>query len=191
MGAGLAALAIETRRLYSDLLHRSEFDLLTDIHNRFSLEKHLDALIDEARQTAGIFGLIYIDLDEFKQVNDQYGHQVGDLYLQEVAVRMKQPAAARRHAGAAGRRRVCRAGSDGAQPLRTLRRSLLRLERCFDEPFAVAGLCDCMARQAWASPSTPRTPSPETACCDAADAAMYKAKNAQNGKARTLRPAES
>ena len=49
-GCGLAALAIETRRLYSDLLHRSEFDLLTDIHNRFSLEKHLDTLIEEARQ---------------------------------------------------------------------------------------------------------------------------------------------
>ena len=43
MAARLATLAIETRRLYSDLLHRSEFDLLTDIHNRFSLEKHLDA----------------------------------------------------------------------------------------------------------------------------------------------------
>ncbi len=75
MAAGLATLAIETRRLYSDLLHRSEFDLLTDIHNRFSLDKHMDALIDEARQKAGIFGLIYIDLDEFKQVNDLYGHQ--------------------------------------------------------------------------------------------------------------------
>ncbi len=47
--AGLAALAIETRRLYSDLLHRSEFDLLTDIHNRFSLEKRMDAQIEEAR----------------------------------------------------------------------------------------------------------------------------------------------
>ncbi len=87
--AALATLAIETRRLYSDLLRRSEFDLLTDIHNRFSLEKHLDQKIDHARLNAGIFGLIYIDLNEFKQVNDVYGHQVGDLYLQEVASRMK------------------------------------------------------------------------------------------------------
>ena len=56
-------MAIETRRLYSDLVHRSEFDLLTDIHNRFSLDKHLEHQIREARETAGIFGLIYIDLD--------------------------------------------------------------------------------------------------------------------------------
>jgi diguanylate cyclase (GGDEF)-like protein len=71
-------------------LRRSEFDLLTDIHNRFSLEKRLDAQIEVARQDAGIFGLIYIDLNKFKQVNDQYGHHIGDLYLQEVARRMKQ-----------------------------------------------------------------------------------------------------
>jgi len=48
----LLTLAIETRRLYSDLLHRSEFDLLTDIQNRFSLEKHMAALIQSARETA-------------------------------------------------------------------------------------------------------------------------------------------
>ncbi len=90
MAAGLATLAIETRRLYSDLIHRSEFDLLTEIHNRFSLENNLDRQIVHARQTAGIFGLIYIDLNDFKQVNDVYGHQIGDMYLQEVVIRMKR-----------------------------------------------------------------------------------------------------
>ena len=39
MAVALTALAIETRHLYSDLLHRSEFDLLTDVHNRFSLAR--------------------------------------------------------------------------------------------------------------------------------------------------------
>jgi predicted signal transduction protein with EAL and GGDEF domain len=60
--AALASVAIETRRLYSDLRRRSEFDQLTDIHNRFSLEAHLDSLMDEARRETAIFGLIYIDL---------------------------------------------------------------------------------------------------------------------------------
>jgi diguanylate cyclase (GGDEF)-like protein len=90
MAAALSALAIETQRTYSDLRHRSEFDLLTDVHNRFSLDKQLDNLMEEARQNAGMFGLIYIDLDEFKQINDLYGHQVGDRYLQEVALRMQR-----------------------------------------------------------------------------------------------------
>jgi diguanylate cyclase (GGDEF)-like protein len=87
--AHLFSLAVETHRLYSDLHHRSEFDLLTDIHNRFSLERALDASIVAAKQSGARFGLIYLDLDKFKQVNDRYGHHIGDLYLQEVARRMK------------------------------------------------------------------------------------------------------
>jgi diguanylate cyclase (GGDEF)-like protein len=90
MAAELATLAIETSRLYSDLVYRSEFDLLTDVQNRFAMEKTLDAMIQTARETAGIFALIYIDLNEFKQVNDLHGHLVGDLYLQEVSRRMKR-----------------------------------------------------------------------------------------------------
>jgi diguanylate cyclase (GGDEF)-like protein len=89
MAAELATLAIETSRLYSDLVRRSEYDLLTDAQNRFAMERTLDSLILQARQTAGIFGLIYVDLNEFKQVNDVHGHLVGDLYLQEVTLRMK------------------------------------------------------------------------------------------------------
>ncbi|MGD0547174.1 MAG: GGDEF domain-containing protein, partial [Terracidiphilus sp.] len=89
-GARLATLAIETRRLYSDLRRRSEFDLLTDIPNRFAMETFMDLQIEEARQHRGNLGLIYIDLDKFKPVNDTYGHHVGDLYLQAVALRMSR-----------------------------------------------------------------------------------------------------
>jgi diguanylate cyclase (GGDEF)-like protein len=136
MAVALTALAIETRRLYSDLVHRSEFDLLTDIHNRFSLEKHLDRQIEEARQNAGIFGLIYIDLDKFKEVNDRYGHQMGDLYLQEVALRMKRQLR--------GVDMLARLGGDEFAALLPHVRNrarveeiALRLERCFQEPFIV------------------------------------------------------
>jgi len=138
IGARLATLAIETRRLYSDLVHRSEFDLLTDIHNRFSLDKRLEEQIEESRQTAGIFGLIYIDLDEFKQVNDIYGHQVGDLYLQEVARRMKRQL--RSHD------LLARLGGDefaalvvGVPTRAGVEEIAMRLERSFDAPFTVEG----------------------------------------------------
>ncbi len=88
--AGLATLAHETSHLYADLVHRSEFDLLTDVENRFSFDRHLENAVFAARQTAGVFGLLYVDLNEFKQVNDNYGHRTGDLYLQQVALRMKR-----------------------------------------------------------------------------------------------------
>jgi diguanylate cyclase (GGDEF)-like protein len=136
LGARLATLAIETRRVYADLRHRSDFDLLTDISNRFTLDKHLDALIEGARHKASIFGLIYIDLDKFKVVNDTYGHHIGDLYLQKVALRMKHQL---RSADL-----LARLGGDEFAALVPTARSraeveevALRLERCMDEPFHI------------------------------------------------------
>lgn len=138
MGTGLATLAIETRKLYSDLLRRSEFDLLTDVHNRFSLEKRLDTQIEVARQNAGIFGLIYIDLDEFKQVNDQYGHHIGDLYLQEATRRMKLQLRAHDL--------LARLGGDEFAVLLPVVRNRAdveeisqRLEHCFEAPLVLGG----------------------------------------------------
>ena len=90
MAAGLAFLAIESRRVYSDLFHRSEFDLLTGLHNRFSFERRVRTALEEAHQQGGIHGIIYIDLDQFKAINDRYGHRVGDMYLQEASLRMKR-----------------------------------------------------------------------------------------------------
>ena len=177
MVSGLAELGIETRRLYSDLLHRSEFDLLTDIHNRFSLDKHLDTLIDEARRKASIFGLIYIDLDEFKQVNDTYGHQAGDLYLQEVAERMKQQLR--------GNDTLARLGGDEFAALITTVRNRAgaeeiaqRLERSFDEPFTVEG-CVLHGSASFGIALYPEDGATKDSLLNAADAAMYTAKNAK------------
>jgi diguanylate cyclase (GGDEF)-like protein len=177
VGAGLATLAIETRRLYSDLLHRSEFDLLTDIHNRFSLDKHVEQFIEEARRTASIFGLIYIDLDEFKQVNDNHGHHIGDLYLQEASRRMKHQLR--------GGDQLARLGGDEFAALLPEVRNRAeveeiakRLEHCFDSPFSVDGV---VVR---GSASLGIALYPEDGCSKnslltAADAAMYRCKHAK------------
>ena len=175
MAAALSSLAIETRRIYSDLRHRSEFDLLTDTHNRFSLDKHLDSLIEEARLNASIFGLIYIDLDEFKQINDLYGHQVGDRYLQDVAVRMKRQL--RPHD------LLARLGGDEFAVLVPVVRSRAeveeiaqRLERSMDEPF----LIDRYNIKGSASVGISLYPEDginKDSILDAADAAMYVTKH--------------
>ncbi len=175
LGARLASLAIETRRLYSDLLHRSEFDLLTDLHNRFSLDKLLEARIELARLNAGMFGLIYIDLDEFKQVNDLYGHQVGDLYLQAVSLRMKHQVRSNDL--------LARLGGDefaalvSVVPSRSgIEEIAQRLERCFDEPFAVDGyILRGSASVGFAV--YPEDGATRDSLLSAADAAMYVAKH--------------
>jgi diguanylate cyclase (GGDEF)-like protein len=180
MGAGLASLAIGTRRLYSELVHRSEFDLLTDIQNRFSMEKHLDTLINETRPGAGMFGIIYIDLDGFKQVNDQYGHDVGDLYLQNAAARMKhqlRPADT-----------LARIGGDefavlvpDVQSRADVEEIAQRLDRCFEMPFTAHH----HVLQGSASVGIaiyPEDASDKDTLLMKADHAMYVAKNARKVK---------
>jgi diguanylate cyclase (GGDEF)-like protein len=175
MGTKLAALAIETRRLYADLHHRSEFDQLTDIHNRFSLEKYIGSLIEESRDTAGVFGLIYIDLDQFKQVNDVYGHRVGDLYLQEVAERMKRQL---RSADM-----LARLGGDEFAAVLPLVGSRAqadeiahRLERSFDAPFSVNGY-ELRGSASVGIALYPEDGVTKDSLLSAADAAMYVSKH--------------
>jgi diguanylate cyclase (GGDEF)-like protein len=179
LGTGLAKLTIETSNLYRDLVYRSEFDLLTDIPNRFSLEKQLDTQIEEARASAGVFGFIFIDLDRFKQVNDQYGHYVGDLYLQAVAQRMKRQL----RPGDM----LARLGGDefavvapAVRGRTEVEEIASRLERCFDEPFAAEG------RIIYGAASVGIALYPEDATnrdglLSTADAAMYAAKQSRKG----------
>jgi diguanylate cyclase (GGDEF)-like protein len=179
VGAGLATLAIETSRLYSDLVHRSEFDLLTDIPNRFSLEKHLSATISEARCSARIFGFIFIDLDRFKQVNDQYGHQVGDIYLQEAALRMK-------HQLRPGDTLARLGGDEFAVVVAAVHnRSDVheiahRLEHCFDNPFAVGGH-DVHGSASVGIAIYPEDADSADSLLKTADAAMYIVKQSRHG----------
>jgi len=173
-GAGLATLAIETRRLYDDLLHRSEFDLLTNTHNRASLDKKMDARIEIARQSAEIFGLIYIDLDDFKQINDVFGHQAGDIFLNEVARRMRQQL----RPGDV----LARLGGDEFVVLVPVARSradveeiALRLERSFDDPFDASG-CVLQGAASVGLALYPEDGSTKDSLLSAADAAMYVTK---------------
>ncbi|SPE30677.1 putative Diguanylate cyclase [Candidatus Sulfotelmatomonas gaucii] len=182
MAAELATLAIETSRLYSDLVHRSEFDLLTEVQNRFAMEKTLRSHIHAARQSAGIFGLIYIDLNEFKQVNDVYGHQAGDQYLQEVTRRLK------------GQLRpgdtLARLGGDEFAILVSRVRNrpaveeiAARLERCFDEPFKGDGY-ELRGSASIGIALYPEDANSADSLLRAADAAMYAAKYTRPGRSR-------
>jgi diguanylate cyclase (GGDEF)-like protein len=145
VGARLAMLAIETRTLYSDLRRRSEFDLLTDTCNRFSLGKRMEAELVAADATGDMFALIYLDLDKFKQVNDRHGHRTGDRYLQEVVLRLKQQLRDCDMLARIGGDEFAvfvprvRGGRGDAEDIAG------RLKRCFDEPFKIEGRSLCGA----------------------------------------------
>jgi diguanylate cyclase (GGDEF)-like protein len=177
--AALTSLAIETSQLYSDLVHRSEFDLLTDLQNRFSMEKTFDAMILKARLSAGAFGLIYIDLDAFKQVNDVHGHLIGDLYLQEAARRMKRQL----RPGDT----LARLGGDEFAALVSAVRNrneveeiAQRLKNCFDQPFDLES-CTLQGSASIGTALYPDDADTKDGLLHAADAAMYKKKHARYG----------
>lgn len=68
---------------------RALTDELTGIYNRRCLSEQIDKLIDRARAAGLTLALILIDVDLFKGINDELGHQVGDLVLQAFAQRLR------------------------------------------------------------------------------------------------------
>jgi diguanylate cyclase (GGDEF)-like protein/PAS domain S-box-containing protein len=65
------------------------YDALTELPNRRLLSDRMNRAIASARRSGNYGALMFIDLDNFKPVNDRYGHSVGDLLLVEVARRLK------------------------------------------------------------------------------------------------------
>jgi diguanylate cyclase (GGDEF)-like protein/PAS domain S-box-containing protein len=64
-------------------------DSLTELSNRHHFDKKFEEAVSNANRTKNSFGLLLIDMDKFKPVNDTYGHSVGDALLVEVAKRLK------------------------------------------------------------------------------------------------------
>jgi diguanylate cyclase (GGDEF)-like protein len=178
--AGLIALAIETRRLYSDLQHRSEFDLLTELHNRFSLEQRLAEMIERTKAEKSCFGLIYIDLDGFKLINDHYGHQIGDRYLQQVTLRMKHQLRPNDI--------MARLGGDefavllyNAATHEEIHSVVARLDGCFSNPFQVDGN-QIHGAASFGVALFPIDGSSQDSLLNSADAAMYVAKHERRAR---------
>jgi diguanylate cyclase (GGDEF)-like protein len=75
---------VDARRQVRELRHVVHTDRLTGIGNRQLVEGRLHAVIAECAHTKSSAGLLFMDIDHFKQVNDTYGHIVGDKALRMV-----------------------------------------------------------------------------------------------------------
>src|SRR4026209_242949 len=65
-------------------------DALTGLHNRRYMESHLGALAEQASTRGKPLALMILDIDYFKSINDNYGHDAGDDVLREFAVRVRK-----------------------------------------------------------------------------------------------------
>jgi diguanylate cyclase (GGDEF)-like protein/PAS domain S-box-containing protein len=88
--AAQVATAMERMDLHEQLRYMAQYDTLTRLPNRQLFHDRLDSALARADRNGVGFSLLYLDLDQFKQVNDLHGHAAGDLLLHEVAERIKQ-----------------------------------------------------------------------------------------------------
>jgi diguanylate cyclase (GGDEF)-like protein/PAS domain S-box-containing protein len=79
------ATVMNARRRLSELHHMAQTDPLTTLGNRLHVQGRLHAAIADLKYTQNAVGLLFMDIDHFKNVNDTYGHNVGDKVLCMVA----------------------------------------------------------------------------------------------------------
>jgi diguanylate cyclase (GGDEF)-like protein len=83
--SGIGLVREQLARQTDELAHAAAVDPLTGLFNRRYLETRLDAEIERSRRTSRPVSLLMLDIDTFKAVNDQLGHQRGDAVLRKVA----------------------------------------------------------------------------------------------------------
>ncbi|MCK7595553.1 diguanylate cyclase domain-containing protein [Pseudomarimonas salicorniae] len=84
------AAAIERNRLHARLERLAHFDALTGLPNRSLLIDRVEVAIARAERHGHQLALLFVDLDGFKQINDERGHAAGDRLLQETAHRLQR-----------------------------------------------------------------------------------------------------
>lgn len=81
--------AINKRKSEKRVEHLAYHDPLTGLPNRHLLQDRLEQVLARIKRRSGFGALMFLDLDNFKTINDSLGHSVGDLLLQEVAKRLR------------------------------------------------------------------------------------------------------
>lgn len=162
-------------------------DSLTRLPNRALFQQELEHAVSRARSSTGKVGLLMLDVDHFKQINDMLGHDAGDLFLQAFAERLR--------GSVRSSDLVARLGGDEfAVILRELRDedeiqdAVERVMRRLREPFIHAGrILDCRATIG-ACVYPDQSDDPDELLKNA-DIALYAAKDAGRSRVMVYRPA--
>jgi len=183
---------ISERRLASEQLaeaqerlsHIAYHDSLTDLPNRTLFQEHLEGALHRARDTGAAVAVFFVDLDNFKLINDSFGHASGDELLCAVAARLKNCTRASDT--------VARQGGDEflilvpdvgaarsvpkiASPQDSAEEIAWKIRRVLQEPFVVSGIEIYVTASLGISLFPFDAPDPET-LLKHADVAMYEAK---------------
>jgi diguanylate cyclase (GGDEF)-like protein/PAS domain S-box-containing protein len=160
----------------------AHFDVLTDLPNRSLFFDRLDQAVARARRYKQKFAILYLDLDGFKQVNDEFGHHIGDGLLRIVAERLTE--------NARDMDTVARVGGDefifilnNIDHVDSVARVAAKIAESLSQPFVIQGKTCQIGCSIGISIFPDDIENPEV-LVKLADDAMYKAKKDEKKKYR-------
>ncbi len=178
----LMLVAKPDQKKLDQVAHDARHDALTGLPNRAELFRVLDVSIEEAARDDMVLGVLFLDLDRFKMVNDSMGHEVGDEVLRIVAERLRSTV---RNTDV-----VSRLGGDefvvlcrdlmSADSVVAMAKQILKR---FGEPVAIKGQDFRIGTSIGISIATPGQVRQADDLMRDADAAMYRAKETKSGYA--------
>jgi diguanylate cyclase (GGDEF)-like protein len=171
-----AATAFQTARLVAEVTHQATHDGLTGLTNRAAFAERIEGLLADADANGAPVGFLFVDLDGFKAINDEFGHHAGDDLLQHVGERLmgtirSGDTVARLGGDEFG---IVLTGVTGAEEVKA---AAARVVQAFEDPFEVGGqrltLGASIGHAIW-----PDHAEDFEALMRHADAEMYRAKRA-------------
>jgi diguanylate cyclase (GGDEF)-like protein len=181
-----AAVSVENVDLHETVQRQAVTDELTGLFNHRRFQEVMSAEVERARRYEQEMGLIMLDIDNFKRVNDTYGHVQGDMVLREVARVLRQSARdvdePARYGGEEMAVALPQTDLDGA--FRFAERVRQRIE-ALELPL-LDGDGTLRVTASFGAASLTKSPQPDKeGLVAAADAALYRAK--RSGKNRTVK----
>jgi diguanylate cyclase (GGDEF)-like protein len=183
--AGQAARSMESVDRHETVTRESMTDDLTGLSNRRAFDDALASEVERAKRFGGTLGLVLIDLDNFKTINDSYGHPQGDLVLREVARVLRESSREIDHPARYGGEELALVlpGTDLEGAYNLAERVRERIEALTIARLDGAGTLRVTASCGVAA--VPHTPADQIALVAVADQALYEAK--RSGKNKTVR----